>query len=202
MAKSHILLTSGFIVPANRWFTPIERDDSYRYRLLGDDPGLESDHVLSGLVSANALHSSSACNEAFLSYQHKPNFESFMAMVDLFCEVFKEVDLAKFYEIQVNNPYLSPLGFSFITEVIFGGILDTWKTYAMAPSFFRVTKETNYSELQKRKHRKLDTNGCVIDRNTSGRLNDLIAKLSGHEALFASVFKYLLTDSNRGNSYA
>lgn len=201
--SEYILLTSGFIIPTNRWFSPIEKDTSYLAQLLSREGSTSQDNHLTSLIDSKAIYSSKECNEIFLAYQHKPSFEGYMKMVDILTEIFSAVDLIKFFDIQTRNLFLSPLGYNLLTDVITTKFQTTYKQFAMAPSFFRTIKETSFEDMEGRRkianELKKRHYYPSVDRNpTLNRLNDL----SADRNVFAIFFKYLLTDSNRGNVYA
>lgn len=199
----YVLLSSGFIIPKNRWFSPVEKENTYLTQLLNRVPNTVNDSHLTSLINLNAIYSSKECNEIYLNYQHKPSFENYMRMIDILSEIFSEIDIGKFFEIQSKNIYLSPLGFGFINDTMTSAFIQNYKQYAMVPSFFRTVKDTNFSDMEARKKVLNET------RKTSylfhGHRNvtlTFLTDLSQNRDVFATFFRYMLTDSNRGNSYA
>lgn len=202
--SEYILLSSGFLIPASKWFTPIESDPTYRTHLLSREGGADHDSNLADLIKSNSIYSSKECNEAFLQYQHKPSFEGYMRMVDIFTEIFAGTDLGKFYDIQTRNPYLSPLGFSMLNDSLSYKFHLNYKQYGLVPSFFRLVKDTSFPDMETRKALAIETKKRteIFDNKQYNIFNQFVYELTEDRNVFSMFFKYMLTDSNRGNSYA
>lgn len=198
MAIGNVLLTSGFIIPENKWFTTISDDATYRERLLGDGNGLDLVPKLHALITKGDISSSVTANEAYLNYTNDPSFENYMAMVDIFTDVFKDYNFVKFCKDQVVNSYLSPMGFSLILDILTGWKSINYSLYEAVPGFFTMAMNSDPKELTTRETRLNKVLDSSTLLSTSGYLTNLIQD----KKVFASVFKFILVDFNRGGNYA
>lgn len=199
MSKNYILVTSGFLIPSNPLFVEIDRDPTYKESVIGALDAMSKDKVLGRLVEDGGVYTSAICNEAFLRYQENPGcFDAHMRLVNIMAEIFEECDFKDFLRVQSRNTFLSPTGFKMLTDFIGYRITQTFREYAIIPSFFRIPDQSkiDISELERRQtylDKMLKDNGFTAQ--------NFIAELMEDKQVLAAVFKFMFTDSNRGNVY-
>lgn len=185
--KSVILATSGFILPENKWFSSIDSSADYRSQLLKKKNPVEGDYSASGLYKSGEVYTSHTANKLLLEYIHNNSFDNFMAMVDFTCDVFEDYSLLEFITVQSNNPFLSPTGWMFCSDLSTLKLLDNYKQYLVAPSFFRLIGNSTSTDLGKR----------VVNK-TPYSFTDVITNMYVNKDCFVAFFKYMFTDSSGG----
>lgn len=199
MNKDMILVSSGFIIPSNRLFDLVTKDNTYRESVLGKRNGVAKDAILSDLVKAGALSSSATCNDVYLKYTHNPTFDNYIEMVDIVSEIFKPISLIEFMKIQARNTYLSPLGFKLCMDMVTDRLYKTYRDYSVAPSFFRLAKPSDISP-EEILRRETEINK-IFKHNPNISFADIFASMIQDRGALPAFFQYVLTDSNRGGLY-
>lgn len=196
--SGYTLVTSGFMIPFNPHFTKLETESTYRDLLLGDSNGLDLVPNLASLIEQGVLYNSSEATEAYLEYNNEPNFVNYMRMVDLFTSIFTEVNMLEFLKTQIHNPYLSPLGFSIVINIITGYDLDeNVLLYSSVPTFFTMAKKASREEMATRETRFKE----AISNNSGLSSTEIVTRLVHNERVFSSIFKFMLTDFNKGGGH-
>lgn len=190
MGNDNILLTSGFVIPNNKWFTKLDIESQ-------EDANLPQ--RLKDLITKGLLYSSSVANEAYLSYINKPDFDNYMVMVDIFTDIFKEYNYIKFCKDQTSNPYLSPLGFRMVLDTVSSSTCSPdFEVYSLVPNFISSGNSDEQKELAGREGRL----NSAIDRNNIQSTSGYLAGLVMNRSVFSNIFKYMLTDFNRRGTHA
>lgn len=202
--SDYILITSGFIIPQNNLFSPLIESEGYREALLRKESVIELFPKLDRLIDTGQLHSSAVVTEAYMDYLAQPNFDNYIRLVDIFTGVIGQLTLYEFVQLQLNNPYLSPTGFKLCLDMLHPyKFTDSYTDYAAVPSFFTMAAEVNSAEIatrQSRYDKLLNSHGYCVSYNSPAGHN-LLTELVSHQNGFLALFKYMLTDFNRGNKH-
>lgn len=203
--SDYILITSGFIIPQNNLFSPLVESDGYREALLREESVIELFPKLDRLIDTGQLHSSAVVTEAYMDYLAQPNFDRYMRLVDIFTGVIGKMSLHEFVQLQFSNPYLSPTGFKLCLDMLRPSELGrTYMEYAAVPSFFTMASEVNSQEVNSRQTRyekMLGDCGCAVNNQSYAYSLNTLTELVSNQKGFLAVFKYMLTDFNRGNKH-
>ena len=196
--KEYILVSSGFILPANKWFNPLMNTDDYKDSLLKKEGTVELFVKLEGLIAKGGISTSPQATEAYLAYTNDQSFDNYMLLVDMLTDIVKEVGIVPLVRLQVNNPYLSPMGFRLCLELISEyKLTETYQEYAAVPTFFVMGQKADASELATREDR---LNSVLKLHGSMSNVRILESLVREKEAL-AALFKYMLVDFNRGSSH-
>lgn len=200
MTKKYLLVGSGFLIPSNSLFVEIDKDPTYKESVIGAVDAMSKDKILSRIVEDGGVYSSAVCNEAFLQYQEKPkSFDTYIRLVNIMADIFDQCDFKDFLLVQSRNTFLSPVGFKLVTDILGYRILDTYRDYLILPSFFRIPDQSkiDLEELDKRQNYI----SKMMNDNVKITASDFVADLATNKEVLAAVFKFMLTDSNRGAAY-
>lgn len=203
--SDYILITSGFIIPQNNLFSPLVESEAYREALLRKESVIELFPKLDRLIDTGQLHSSAVVTEAYMDYLAQPSFDCYMRLVDIFTGVIGKLSLYEFVQLQFSNPYLSPTGFKLCLDMLQPHVLEqSYNDYAVVPSFFTMASEVNSQEVNSRQARyekMLGGNGCAVNHQTHAHGLNTLTELVSNQKGFLALFKYVLTDFNRGNKH-
>lgn len=200
MAKSLVLLTSGFMVPESQWFSRVVKNPTLREQMINKDNGLMDDQEMSQVVSDYKVMSPKAFSETFIAHRDLPSFDTYIALVDALIDVFEDCSFNEFIKIQVYNNHLSQAGFSLVMSLLDGSFFQTYNRYAVLPSFFRLDSGITPEESKRRLDIYRDT--LKKAQNTAVTMTQFLTELSANQPALSAFFRYVLTDSNRANHYA
>ena len=192
MTNTHVLTTSGFILPNNPHYEVLTKEK------IGEGVGFRrtvlatNNSAVSELVKHEQIFHSPAANEAFLKFEDSDSFEDFMRMVDIAASILRDVDYNKFFELQANNRHLSAYSFKMCVELLSGEFLNTFHTYSIIPPNIRFCADNGFSASQ------FASNVKTLHRSKSYHVNtweQLLSMLSNNRAAFSTFFKYVFVDS-------
>lgn len=192
---SPILTTSGFILPDNKYFEQLDSMDVFFNEYLGGPSLTGLNRSLSDVIDQGLISTSKIASEAYLEYISNPNFDSYILLVDIVSEVFRNISYLDLLKLQVNNSFLSPMGFKMLLELpCHNKISSDFSSYSMLPSFLIGQHNFNHKELSTREGRIKELEG------TRGRFLEapvVIQQLLSFRESFLTFFKLVLTSSLR-----
>lgn len=192
MNSNYILITSGFIIPENKYFSVLPEEKVLSTSIFNSKVMTAKDSNIEELVKTNQLYYSAEASEAYLHYTGTKSFEDYMRMVDISIEVFGKIDLAHFFSIQANNTNISPLSFRFCLELVSGDLLVNYLLYNSAINSARFSSNPAIT------NERINTNTRALKEASSSSYNTwekLITHLTKNPDAFVTFYKYILTDS-------
>lgn len=192
MSNTHILTTSGFVLPGNLHYEVLTKEK------IGEGHGFRrtvlatNNSAVSELVNTNQIFHSPAANEAFLKFEDSGSFEDFIRMVNIAADILKDIDYNRFFELQANNRHLSAYSWKMCVELISGEFFKTFHSYSIIPANIRFTADNGNSASQ------FASNVKAMHKAKSYSINtweQLLSALSNDRAAFSTFFKYVFVDS-------
>ena len=187
MAKSLVLLTSGFMVPESQWFSRVVKNPTLREQMINKDNGLMDDQEMSQVVSDYKVMSPKAFSETFIAHRDLPSFDTYIALVDALIDVFEDCSFNEFIKIQVYNNHLSQAGFSLVMSLLDGSFFQTYNCYAVLPSFFAWTAAIRRRRASGDRHLPRYAEEA---QNTAVTMTQFLTELSANQPALSAFFRW------------
>lgn len=192
MNKLYILTTSGFILPDNKHYSVLTESKVMDTSIFNRSSLVNSDSVIAELTKSNSVHHSEEANNVYKKYEINKSFEDYVGMLDIACEVLSKINYQTFFELQANNPHMSPVSFKFCMDIYTGSLINNYAQYNAMP--FSARFSLNNSADKK----ILLDNTRRLHTHKAERYNDwssVLADLYLDRNAFATFFKYIFCDS-------
>lgn len=207
MSDTNIILTAtGFIFHKSPYYVVPELADSAVDDLLSRTQFKEQDNLTTELFRSKPIYIAPSLNKALEDYNRTPNTDTFMTLVTLACEVLSATDVETFLRWQSGNPHITPTSIMFLTDVLSGNFLKTFRSYQVVPSSSRFMTHNGITET---KARALLTKFTSTERINSSDVAcggwgsseiyskpchdwvNILADIVGDKKAFEAFFKYL-----------
>lgn len=187
-----ILTTSGFILPDNPHYTPFKKSDNPGEDILNRNLVTSRNSSVLDFFSNNEVCVSYPINNLYKSYLADPSYDSFIKLVDIVCEIVKDVDLKTFLQWQVYGMNNTNISLAFCKDIICGTLISSYNSYNVIPSGSRFVVSNN------RTKQEADIVMREIEKNFNGynqvNWNTLLGDYMSDRNLFMTFFKYVFTD--------
>lgn len=151
MSDINIVLTAtGFIFGKSSYHVVPETAVSAVDELLSRTQFKEQDNLTTELFRSKPIYVAPSLNKALEDYNRTPNTDTFMAMVTLACEVLSVSDVETFLSWQAGNPHITTTSIMFLTDVLSGNFMKTYRNYQVVPSSSRFMTHNGVTETKAR----------------------------------------------------
>lgn len=196
--NNFISITSGFIIPRNEYYNPVQATNTTLSDILSHSQINHKERMID-FFTQNNIYSSDIINNLLNEYQTKKKAEDFYNMIEVVYNILSKVDLKTFFSMQATNPYLSNTCFDFCLNLI---MADSNKSptersremlkYSYIPFNIRFNfdvklNKTIYNERQRLLDEKFN-NRTVYD------MKEFLANLVQEPSLFLTFYKFMLAD--------
>lgn len=190
--NNYITVTSGFILPKNSYYGPINSNESLLSQFLNRSSSSTVDTLIKHFKE-NGIHSSDTVNSAYFNYAEKKDFNSFIKLVDITYDILNNVDLLAFFRLQACNPNLSQISFKFCLDIISN--IDNFNhfEYNAIPYNIRFSINNNLSTLEMSDNVKKIEHLFTKD-GLPVTWENFLSKLSKNKDAFVMFYKYIFTD--------
>lgn len=187
-----ILTTSGFILPNNPHYTPFKKSDNPGEDILNRNLVTSRNSSVLDFFGNNEVCVSYAVNNLYKSYLADPSYDNFIKLVDIACEIIKDVDLKTFIQWQVYGMNNTNISLSFCKDLIDGTLVTSYNSYNVIPSGSRFVVNNNRTKQEADKAiRDIEKNYYSYN---SINWNNLISGFMDNRNLFITFYKYIFTD--------
>lgn len=111
-----VLAASGFLLPANKYYTPITDSTTQLDSLLSRSSD-SSTVAHMEFLKQNNVHTSHMVNEALRSFIDDKSAQNYFNMVLIAHDILSDISLKSFLHLQTSNIFLTNTGFNFCTDI-------------------------------------------------------------------------------------
>jgi len=192
MTNDLIIATSGFLLKKNQYFTDFTEDDVTSDLIFNRDIVTSTNKETIDYYVRNDVYRSRTIDEAYKNYNAEPNFNNYIALVDILTDIFKEMDYLTFFKLQAANTHLSNIAFQFCLDVTSRKFLTNYRDYGILPFSLRFTIDNGLTTTK-----ALD-NMKALEKNFSNTMfsswDSLFVDLMDNRAAMTTFYKFILAD--------
>lgn len=131
--EEFIIASSGFMLPANNYFTPFQPEDTISDSIFNRSIVSSNNIALIEFYRNKNVYRSDTINKMLDNYHDSPTFENYITLINIAIEIFKEIDFSSFFKLQATNTTLSNISRKFCLDCINGKFFTNYHDYAIVP---------------------------------------------------------------------
>ena len=185
----YIIGTSGFILPANNHFKPFTLEDELLDRIFSKSIIKHIDNNLVNFYNNEEVYRSDLVVTLLEELSNKNDFDSYIKLVDVSIDIFKDIDFIEFFKLQATNKFLSDISFNFCMDVVTGKYFTNYRDYYILPFNTRYNFKSTLTE-----------NDVLVRLDRIKREAvvfswvNFLASLSRDKSMFITFYRFLLAD--------
>jgi len=189
---NYILLTTGFLVPANSYFNIASKEYNFIKDLFNRTQGNVINSEILDFFKENEVYTSSIINNAYKKYLENKNFDNLISLVNITTDIFKNISFIEFIKLQMTNKHLSPISISFCFDLVEDNFIEKHANYYVIPSNIKFNLNNNLTKdkiLENIKKIEKGNKFHVIEN-----WENILSKLIVNKEAFETFFKYIFVD--------
>lgn len=186
-----IIAASGFMLPENSLFKPFTPEETISDSIFNRSIVASNDSTIIEFYKNKNVYRSDTINKLLDAYYNKPDFENYIALINVAIEIFKEIDFSSFFKLQATNTSLSNISHKFCLDCINGKFFSNYRDYAIVPFNIRfVNNNTLTTDKVKENIREFEKQTYYVNN-----WETFITELAGvNRDTFITFFKYIFAD--------
>lgn len=186
-----IIAASGFMIPENSLFKPFTPEETISDSIFNRSIVASNDSTIIEFYKNKNVYRSDTINKLLDAYYNKPDFENYIALINVAIEIFKEIDFSSFFKLQATNTSLSNISHKFCLDCINGKFFSNYRDYAIVPFNIRfVNNNALTTDKVKENIREFEKQTYYVNN-----WETFITELAGtNRDTFITFFKYIFAD--------
>ncbi len=186
-----IIAASGFMIPENSLFKPFTPEETISDSIFNRSIVASNDSTIIEFYKNKNVYRSDTINKLLDAYHNKPDFENYIALINVAIEIFKEIDFSSFFKLQATNTSLSNISHKFCLDCINGKFFSNYRDYAIVPFNIRfVNNNALTTDKVKENIREFEKQTYYVNN-----WETFITELAGvNRDTFITFFKYIFAD--------